>query len=136
MSFTEFGGRSAAVIPEHNRLRGITRTTTRPAGLADPHPDKADTGHTHESTTGRIDAAGNSVITYAAGGTVIAFGKTFDAAPVVTANIERPVGTDPYAVYVHDVTTTGWKVVIYAGSGSEASAGDYRVYWHATPGGA
>lgn len=40
-------GRSAAPIPEHNRLRGITRTSTRPAGSADPHPDKADTAHTH-----------------------------------------------------------------------------------------
>ena len=80
-------------------------------------------------------AAGNTVITYATGGTVIPFGKTFHEAPVVVANIEQPVGTDPYAVYVHDVTTTGWKVVIYDGSGSEAGAGSYRVYWLARPAG-
>ena len=49
MSFTEFGGRSAAAVPEHNRLRGVEHTTSRPSGMADPHPSKADAGHTHDS---------------------------------------------------------------------------------------
>lgn len=134
MTFTEFGPNSRANVPEHNRLRGLDQ--------GDPHPQYADDGHDHDAdysttthTHARTDAAGNNVITYAAGGTVIAFGKTFDAAPVVTANIERPVGTDPYAIYVHNVTTTGFKAVIYAGSGAEAGVGAYRVYWHAIPAG-
>lgn len=50
MTFTDFGAsKRGAAIPEHNRLRGVEHAVTRPAGLADPHPSKADADHAHSA---------------------------------------------------------------------------------------
>lgn len=58
MTFTDFAGsRSPAAVPDHSRLRGVEHTPTRPAGMPDPHPSKADVNHTHEGPRGALGQA-------------------------------------------------------------------------------
>lgn len=80
--------------------------------------------------------AGNVVASYTTGGVDITYTTPFTVAPVPTFNIEGAAGS-PHACYVSSATTTGFKAVIYNGAGAEVAAGgNYRIFWHARPGGA
>lgn len=49
MTFTEFGPNSGARVPEHNRLRGLDQ--------GDPHPQYANSDHTHDEPRGVLGHA-------------------------------------------------------------------------------
>ena len=127
MSFAEFAGRSAAVVPEHNRLRGITRTTTRPPGLADPHPDKADTGHTHADEQRGIAEFSYAAAAAASGS--VDFPVAFPAAPVVTLTLLIGSNHD-WNINLQGVTTTGFTWRAFQNAGTPLT-GDAEIHWSA-----
>lgn len=86
MSLTELGLGSRAQVPEHNRLRGVFRTRARPTGATDPHPDKADYSHVHD--TAPLGALGYAEVT-ADQGSITTTTDLTDLAVTVTVRTGR-----------------------------------------------
>ena len=79
-------------------------------------------------------SAGQTVISYATGGTVISYGQSFTVAPIPVVSLEKPAGGNPSVAYIADADVDGFKVQSYDGSGAEVAASSaWRVFWHAAP---
>lgn len=76
-----------------------------------------------------IYASGNTVVTTTSDGQgTFSFGKTFPAAPIVTAN-----GGNGENVTIVSVTTTGFTAAFYYQNGTAIASGPVRCFWVAVP---
>ncbi len=117
MSFAEFGNRSSADVPEHNRLRGLSREGAHPQ---------------YEARFSALENAQAGVESFdysAASNGSVTFPVAFAVAPVVTIGLLIGSNHD-LILNIQGVTTTGFTFRLFQNSGSVV-AGTADIHWMA-----